>query len=356
MKIRSLSIKNLRGIRELGCSGLGDVVIVGGRNNCGKSTFLEAVQLVNSSCNGALLVDANVARTQTVASWDDITPIFSDCRVDRAIEVSAHGDGEQLSEVTVTLRDRPNAPYTGDASKQALVGKELVTETTRSNGAERDAFRSRFLYVVAPKDPVPGDFARDGWMSVSAAEKTLDGYYLPANARGVPLARDLARMIDAKAESEILEALKSLDDRVEGLMSNNGSIKVNMRGAGGLLPIAMMGDGMMKLVTALVAVSKCSKGGVLAIDEIDNGLHYTAYLLLMRTLTAFAKKRDVQLVVTTHNLEFLERIAEDRELTGVISDSFTYLNLWSDDDGGLQVTQYDFAQFAEALQAGMEIR
>lgn len=356
MKIRSLSIKNLRGIRELSCSGLGDVIIVGGRNNCGKSTFLEAVQLVNSSCNGALLVDANVARTQTVASWDDIIPVFSDCRVDCAIEVSARGDGGQSSEVTVTLQDRPNAPYTGDASKQALVGKELVTETTRSDGAERDAFRSRFLYVVAPKEPVAGDFAHDGWMTVHAGEKTPDGYYLTANARGVPLARDLARMIDAKAESEILEALKSLDDRVEGLTSNNGSIKVNMRGAGGLLPIAMMGDGMMKLVTALVAVSKCPKGGVLAIDEIDNGLHYTAYLLLMRTLIAFAAKQDVQLVVTTHNREFLERIAEDEELSCAISDSFTYLNLWSDDEGGLQITQYDYAQFAEALQTGMEIR
>lgn len=356
MKIRFLSIKNLRGIRELSCSGLGDVVIVGGRNNCGKSTFLEAVQLVNSSCNGALLVDANVARTQTVASWDDIIPVFSDCRMDHAIKVSAQGDGGKSSEVTVTLQDRPNAPYVEDVNKQALLGKELVTETIRIDGGDRDAFRSRFHYVVAPREPVAGDFARDGWMTVNVAEKSIDGYYLPANARGVPLARDLARMIDAKAESEILEALKSLDDRVEGLTSNNGSIKVNMRGAGGLLPIAMMGDGMMKLVTALVAVSKCPKGGVLAIDEIDNGLHYTAYLLLMRTLTAFAKKQDVQLVVTTHNLEFLERIAEDRELTGVISDSFTYLNLWSDDDGGLQVTQYDFAQFAEALQTGMEIR
>ena len=356
MKIRSLSIKNLRGIRELGCSGLGDVVVVGGRNNCGKSTFLEAVHLVNSSCNGALLVDANVVRTQTVASWDDIIPVFSDCREDCAIEVSAHGDGGQSSEVTVTLKDRQNAPYVEDVNKQALVGKELVTETIRIDGGDRDAFRSRFYYVVAPKEPMPGDFARDGWMTVNVAEKTLDGYYVPANARGVPLARDLARMIDAKAESEILGVLKSLDDRVEGLTSNNGSIKVNMRGAGGLLPLAMMGDGMMKLVTALVAVSKCPKGGVLAIDEIDNGLHHTAYLLLMRSLIAFAKKQDVQLVVTTHNLEFLERIAEDRELSDVIANGFTYLNLWSDDEGGLQITQYDFAQFAEALQAGMEIR
>ena len=352
MKIRSITIRNFRGIRDLTCSGLGNVVIVGGRNNCGKSTFLEAVQLVNSSCNGSLLVDANVARTQAVSSWDDIIPLFADCRSDLTIEVRAENESGQSREVSVVLQDRPSAPYVEDTNKQSLAAKELVT-TTRSGGG---GFQSRFLYVIAPKEPTPGAIAHDGWMTVGAGGQTVEGFYVPANARGVPLARDLARMIDAKAESGILEVLRRLDDRVVGLTVNNGSIKVNLQGAGGLLPMAMMGDGMMKLVTALVAVEKCPPGGTLSIDEIDNGLHYTAYLLLMRTLTTYAREHDVQLFITTHNREFLERIAGDDEMAGLLANDFTYLNLWSDDAGMLQTTQYDFAQFAEALQSGMEIR
>ncbi len=45
------------------------------------------------------------------------------------------------------------------------------------------------------------------------------------------------------------------------------------------LPVNVMGDGMRKLISIILSVYSC-KDGVLMIDEVDNGFHYTTMPLL----------------------------------------------------------------------------
>lgn len=52
MKIQELSIRNFRGIREVGMSNLGDMVIIAGQNGSGKSCIFDAVRLLKSAYGG----------------------------------------------------------------------------------------------------------------------------------------------------------------------------------------------------------------------------------------------------------------------------------------------------------------
>jgi AAA15 family ATPase/GTPase len=63
----------------------------------------------------------------------------------------------------------------------------------------------------------------------------------------------------------------------------------------------MVSAGFLNIVTA---VSEKQNAFIL-IDEIENGLHYSAYKLLWKSLLVFSRQNDVQLFITTHNIETL---------------------------------------------------
>jgi AAA15 family ATPase/GTPase len=103
------------------------------------------------------------------------------------------------------------------------------------------------------------------------------------------------------SKAGILRRLKGLDDRV---------------------PIGSMGDGVWRLFGLALAAVR-SGGGVLLVDEIDTGLHYTVMRDMWRFLHQCAKKYDVQVVATTHSWDCCralaaicrEDVSEDSDVT-----------------------------------------
>ncbi|MGC4119169.1 MAG: AAA family ATPase [Myxococcales bacterium] len=58
-------------------------------------------------------------------------------------------------------------------------------------------------------------------------------------------------------------------------------------------------------------------GGVLLVDELDDGLHYTVLPRLWRFLVEAARKLDLQVFATTHSRDCIEAIASlQREADG----------------------------------------
>ena len=52
------------------------------------------------------------------------------------------------------------------------------------------------------------------------------------------------------------------------------------------------------------------KGGILIVDEVDNGLHYKTMETLWTALLKSAKQLDVQVFVSTHSLDSLNALDE----------------------------------------------
>ena len=51
------------------------------------------------------------------------------------------------------------------------------------------------------------------------------------------------------------------------------------------------------------------KGGVLLIDEIENGLHHSALQVLWKALLLISEQHDVQVFATTHSWECIASLA-----------------------------------------------
>ncbi|OQX24368.1 MAG: hypothetical protein BWK80_21225 [Desulfobacteraceae bacterium IS3] len=66
-----------------------------------------------------------------------------------------------------------------------------------------------------------------------------------------------------------------------------------------------MGEGMNRLLGIALALVN-SKDGFLLVDEIDNGIHYSAQSDLWRLIFEGAKRMNVQVFATTHSWDCIE--------------------------------------------------
>jgi len=65
---------------------------------------------------------------------------------------------------------------------------------------------------------------------------------------------------------------------------------------------------MWRMLVMAIAITQC-RGGVLLIDEIDSGLHYSVMSDMWRLIFNTAKELDVQVFATTHSYDCVYSLA-----------------------------------------------
>src|SRR5262249_14491446 len=88
-------------------------------------------------------------------------------------------------------------------------------------------------------------------------------------------AHQLSSLVRTKQEQHVLEAVRIIEPRAQRIevLSEPGGPAVHVDvGLESLIPLAVCGEGFVRLFSVAVEVT-ASRGGLLLIDEIDNGLH-----------------------------------------------------------------------------------
>lgn len=101
--------------------------------------------------------------------------------------------------------------------------------------------------------------------------------------------------------------LRSVDSRVKSVRLDSSasfpSIAVDL-GLSERLPLAQAGQGLYRLVAILSEILS-GKAKLFLVDEIENGLHYTALEDLWKGIALAASRLDLQIFATTHSRECL---------------------------------------------------
>jgi len=139
-------------------------------------------------------------------------------------------------------------------------------------------------------------------------EKNSVAYLSSDLAAGNP-ANDLVELAKRRLKDTVTEQLRHFDSRITTLEILNNVAYVGLEGIDQLLAVNMQGDGLRRYLN-IVAASANPMNNILLIDEIDNGLHYSAYKKLWEAIFSLATTTNKQVFVTTHSKETLNHLNE----------------------------------------------
>lgn len=169
-------------------------------------------------------------------------------------------------------------------------------------------FRSR------PGEPTPIRFITATSLTAADAASLFDQIVLTPQE---DLVLDAMRLIDPRIDRIAVSGMEmnpfisvsgtETSPFIAGIGSK-ASVLVRLKGFDDRVPIGSMGDGIWRMFGLALAAVR-SSGGVLLVDEIDTGLHYTVMRDMWRFLYQCAKKYDVQLVATTHSWDCCRALA-----------------------------------------------
>ena len=177
----------------------------------------------------------------------------------------------------------------------------------------------------------------------------------PRWATALNLEKKLEELIITKQLSSIINVLKKVDPAIQNIsLGSNRMIYVDI-GLPRLIPINLLGDGMKRLLSILLTMPD-AKDGIVLIDEIDNGLHFSAQKTMWKAIIEGCKFYNVQLFCTTHNYETLKTLSEvvEEDVTEFqkLIRSYTIRRI-----GNETLTyKYDFEKLGFSIQQGIEFR
>ena len=120
------------------------------------------------------------------------------------------------------------------------------------------------------------------------------------------------------------------------------------------MPIKVMGGGMVRLASIVLALSDAHNGIVL-IDEIENGLHYSILPDVWKAIERAADDFNVQVFATTHSLEMIRAAHEAFKDDDPYDFRLIRLDRSTKTDE-IYATTYDKEGMAAAVELNAEVR
>ena len=145
--------------------------------------------------------------------------------------------------------------------------------------------------------------------------------------------------------------LKKIDSSIEAFKIINERPQCKIKDL--YLDLTELGDGARHLIS-IVATLYSSENGQLFIDEIDNGIHYSMLDKVWEIILTLSKELNVQVFATTHSKECIEsygRVAKKLE-----DNDINYMKLVRKKSGEIVAANYDYDLFLSTLEQNHEVR
>ncbi|MDO9569682.1 MAG: AAA family ATPase [Hydrogenophaga sp.] len=140
-------------------------------------------------------------------------------------------------------------------------------------------------------------------------------YFLPSQNRLVEI---FGKVILGRKKKALITLLRAVDPRLESLdaIAPDGEHRVyaELDGLPQAVPLNLLGHGFSRLVY-LFSELLVSESQLALIDEIENGIHYSALPTLFKGIKTVAQEGRVQSLITTHSWDAIRAACEVFEET-----------------------------------------
>ncbi len=359
--IKSAHIRHFKGLSELEVNDLARVSLLGGRNNVGKTSLLEALFLYFDRANPEAFIRQYAWRNIPVVSLNPETlwaPMFTMYDMGQDIQINVLDEQEKLSKLTIRLNknyirqiavSHPAFPgISGQINTKAKSSPRLSLDLIHQTDQEPP---ETIHYTLEPQGI--------GFEIENAAIQAGTAVFLAATTRINPQedAIRLGQLDIIGKQQEIVEFLReTVEPRLQALttiaVGEQSLIHAQLDGLPRKIPVSYMGDGMSRLLSLILVMTTTPNGFVL-VDEIENGIHYSALPKVWLGIVKAAQQFNCQVFATTHSQECLQ--AAVQALPEDLRDQFCYVRLERKGEH-IQGKTYSHEVLGAALERDWEVR
>jgi energy-coupling factor transporter ATP-binding protein EcfA2 len=341
----SLAIHSFRGIRDLELRDLGQINLLVGVNNSGKTSVLEALSIYCHPLDfGAWL---NTAKQREQEFRISRTPLLSSLKWLFAHEPQMATEGQKSGSIGISS----SGSYTVKrmhAKYEAIEGMNFMAFDGMAEGSENEQMNEEVgfsemrnglnlsitLATYAPDTTYPTSttdthnltkifdanyelwdnekhFKSDGGKEPSLQTATVT----PISHRSdVGQLRLLSKARFYHFKDDVVGLLRQMDPNISNVeillspesMSSRFNIFIQ-HDVLGLAPLSTFGDGVRRLLHIALKLASV-KGGILMVDELESTIHTEALQNSFGLLIKWCKEMDIQLFATTHSLEAVDAL------------------------------------------------
>lgn len=346
--IENLHIQHFRGIRKCQLDNLKQFNLFLGKNNCGKSSVLDALFLFSNGNNPTLGLRINNMRNYIGGFRDTALLNFYGLDASHSILFDGCYDGKQHRQEISFQEIVPTTIDLSPASPNEKLKKNyrLNVRSQREGGIVSESSISVF-----------DDDIKNAVASADSIYKEIPTYYMPPIVPYEDMLRAYSIILKNKEEQRIIKMLQQIEPTIKDMVVIENHIMVDV-GLPQRIPIEVLGDGIKKIFSIVLNIYQ-SQNGLLLLDEVDNGLHYQSMPVMWQAILYAAHEYNTQVCATTHNIDSL------RSLNQVLGED-TFLHLQDDisiytlrkdiTSGSLYALHSNYAQFNHLTEQDIEIR
>lgn len=273
--IKNINIKNFKCFDDFTADGFGRVNLIGGKNNVGKTAFMEACY-INAHAQD---IKSFVAALKSIKFMrENLNLLLSTLEDDTQLFIELSNNivvNSNINEVFYKIKDLDGVKsYHLEFNYQPPVEVNVKDFSFEENHLTNIAFIDNFGY----------------------SNPEIVGNYSSLQKKD--------------AENKLNTILNSFDSRIEAfkVIDEKPQCKID----GQYLEITELGDGVRHLVSVVTSLYS-SENGYLFIDEIDNGIHYSLLDELWKNISKLSQQLNVQVFATTHSKECIESFNRAQE-------------------------------------------
>lgn len=388
MLLQNLEISNFKAFKSVQLNDLGRVNLLVGKNNCGKTSVLEALRVFagNGSLQSFLELAAEREDTGPQGFLEDdgelkalVVGLFKDYDFENNSKIVI-GDTKQDKTVTieyatyVSYEDEKNNnfriknPSEKKLNEISEMGAKiefwdgiLITNPSQGrasfrfdNDSQTNLMLGGFkkekitipLFVVRAKSNHDEEFAS------LMDEVSLDD----AKKQQVITALNVVEPRIKNVSFIATESVSSIIGKIIGKKSTSYKKRIpfaRIEHSDLNIPLKSMGDGVHRILDIVLHLVS-AKNGILLIDEFENGLHYAVQEKLWQLIFKVATELDVQVFVTTHSADCVRAFshaAKDHPEKSVLIHMKK-----NEDTGDIEAITIDENALENLLAADIEVR
>ena len=349
--LKSLKIENFRCFQSFELSDLGQINLLVGTNNSGKTSILEAIQLLTSPSILESLWERMIARGEYIQDEETNTPRELDVRylfygneIDIGSKFLISGISDKNGE------DIPNAEYIEVSIKGKMLMKNLQDASPFLNVKQ-----SMNKYSIELPLSYQGGLESQKPFVKKKKSLEMTTQFIPlsslTNAKMIELFDEIVLNPE---ESSVVDALKIIEPSIEriAVKKNAFFVKTNNNNYQGGTPLGNMGDGVGRMLGIVLAIVN-AKDGILLVDEIDTGLHFSIMSDMWKLVWQTAKKLNVQVFATTHSSDCWTSLDAIASRENPSKEGITIHRIEKDKSRSIVFTE---RQVAIAAERGIEVR